>query len=169
MNTLIWIAVIVAIYFFLKLFDPKKEKPTNKQAGVSDASQYEQEQKFFRVKDKGYHVSIWPNVDGYAGLDYIEFDIAGITHHKAAAMQRHGETLGFLSAEPDNPYDHNAIRIMTPDWQCVGYVPRDMTDKIRSHTKLPCPCFFYIGVRSENGEQIIYTDAYIKIDMTNRK
>ena len=173
MNALIWIAVIAAIYFFLKLFDPmKKENQVTKAAVPSDSSEVKQkenpnaelnEPKFFCIKDKGYHVSVWPNVEGYAGLDYIEFDIAGITHHKAAAMQRLGETLGFLAAEPDNKYDSNAIRIMTPDWKCIGCVPKDRTDEIRQHTKLPCPCFLYIGVRSENGKQIFYTDAYIKL------
>lgn len=178
MNALIWIAVIAAVYFFLKLFDPKKEEQISTQATVSDVSPSEQKQnpnakaqelKFFCIKDKGYHVSVWPNVDGYSDLDFIEFDIAGVTYHKSAAMQHLGETLGFLSAEPDNPYDHNAIRIMTPDWQCVGYVPKDRTDEIRHHTKIPCPCFFYIGVRIENGEHVFYTDAYIKFDLLNNK
>lgn len=173
MLAIIILAAIVAVYFFLKQFDPKKETPFT----VSDASPSEQKEtqrkeskelKFFCVKDKGYHVSVWPNVDGYSGLDYIEFDIAGITYHKEAAIQHLGETLGFLAAEPDNPYDSNAIRVMTPDWQCVGYVPRDMTAQIREHTKLPCPCFFYIGLRHENGDQIFYTDAYIKLDLINK-
>lgn len=174
MNALIWILVIVAIYFVLKKFDPKKEKEDN----VSDASPTEpklnpnaevQVLKFFCIKDKGYHVSVWPNVDGYVNLDYVEFNIAGITHHREAAMNHLGETMGILVAEPDNPYDSNAIRVMTPDWQCVGYVPKDRTDEIREHTKLPCPCLFYIGINKENVEQIFYTDAYIRLDMLNNK
>ena len=125
--------------------------------------------KFFCIKDKGYHVSVWPNVDGYVDLDYVEFNIAGITHHREAAMNHLGEAMGILVAEPDNPYDANAIRIMTPDWQCVGYVPQDRTDEIREHTKLPCPCLFYIGAREKNGDLIFYTDAYIRLDMLNNK
>ena len=172
MNALIWIAVIVAIYFVLKQFDPKKKKEDI----VSDASPTElklnpnaevQVLKFFCIKDKGYHVSVWPK--DVSQFDIIEFQIAGITHHKEAALQRTGETLGFLAAEPDNPYDANAIRIMTPDWQCVGYVPKDRTEDIRKHTNLPCPCLFYIGFRKENGNQIFYTDAYIRLDMLNNK
>lgn len=174
MNALIWIAVIVAIYFVLKQFDPKKEKEDI----VSDASPTEpklnpnaevQVLKFFCIKDKGYHVSVWPNVDGYVDLDYVEFNIAGITHHREAAMNHLGENMGILVAEPDNPYDANAIRIVTPDWQCVGYVPKDRTEDIRKHTNLPCPCLFYIGFREENGDQIFYTDAYIRLDMLNNK
>ena len=169
MLAIIILAAIVAVYFILKQFDAKKEE-AEPAAVPSESSDVKQpELKFFCIKDKGYHVSVWPNVDGYAGLDYIEFDIAGISYHKEAAMQRLGETLGFLAAEPDNPYDANAIRIMTPDWQCVGYVPKDRTDKIHQHTKLPCPCFFYIGIRHENGNQIFYTDAYIRLDITNKE
>lgn len=244
MNALIWIAVIVAIYFVLKQFDPKKEKKSKPQQSTDEMSddvpaklldldtttvadrqrayhrgyrtqmRYDilqrqaelagdaaileairtntykgplpeleddvkkqksssksqtQELKFFRIKEKGYHVSVWPNVDGYINLDYVEFNIAGITHHREAALNHLGETMGVLVAEPDNPYDANAIRVMTPDWQCVGYVPKDRTDEIREHTKLPCPCLFYIGIHKENGEQIFYTDAYIRLDMLNNK
>ena len=169
MLAIIILAAIVAVYFILKHFDTKKEE-AEPAAVPSDLSEVKQaELKFFNVKDKGYHVSVWPNVDGYTGLDYIEFDIAGISYYKEAAMQCLGETLGFLAEEPDNPYDANAIRIMTPDWQCVGYVPKDMTAQIREQTKFPCPCFFYIGLRHENGDQIFYTDAYIKLDLTNHK
>ena len=169
MLAIIILAAIVAVYFILKHFDTKKEE-AEPAAVPSDLSEVKQaELKFFNVKDKGYHVSVWPNVDGYTGLDYIEFDIAGISYYKEAAMNHLGETMGVLVAEPDNPYDANAIRVMTPDWQCVGYVPKDRTDEIREHTKLPCPCLFYIGVRNENGEQIFYTDAYIRLDMLNNK
>lgn len=119
---------------------------------------------FFCVKDKGYHVSVWPNVQGYQGLDYIEFQIAGITHYKATAMKHLGESLAILAAEPDNPYDPNAIRILTSDWQLLGYVPRDMTDEIRRHTSLSCPCFIYIGYRPD--EDTFFTDAYIKSSLS---
>ena len=249
MNALIWIAVIAAVYFFLKQFDTKKEKKSNPQQSTDEMSDDMPEQlldletttladrqrayhrgyrtqmrydilqrraelagdtvtlealrtntydgplpeleddspkrrfkikvesgpspgvtkklKFFCIKDKGYHVSVWPK--DVSQFDIIEFQIAGITHHKEAALQRTGETLGFLAPEPDNPYDANAIRIMTPDWQCVGYVPKDRTDEIREHSKLPCPCLFYIGINKENDEQIFYTDAYIRLDMLNNK
>ena len=173
MNAVIWIAVIVAIYFVLKQFDTKHENKTieevkkpSKTEAPTPADDAE-ELKFFCIKDKNYHVSVWPK--DVSQFDIIEFQIAGITHHKEAALQRTGETLGFLAPEPDNPYDVNAIRIMTPDWQCVGYVPKDRTDEIREQTKLPCPCLFYIGINKENVEQIFYTDAYIRLDMLNNK
>lgn len=248
MNALIWILVIVAIYFVLKQFDPKKEKESKPQQPTDEMSddapaklldldtttladrqraynrgprkqmRYDilqrraelagdtvtlealrtntydgpipeleddspkrrfkikvesgpspgvtKKLKFFCIKDKGYHVSVWPK-DVYIP-DYIEFQIAGVNYRRDVAMKHLGETCGLLVAEPDNPYDANAIRVMTPDKQCVGYVPRDMTAEIRKHVTLPFPCFFYIGV-SNNADKYIYTDAYIDIEEINNK
>lgn len=120
--------------------------------------------KFFCVKDKGYHVSVWPKDQGHEGLDYIEFQIAGITHYKATAMKHLGESLAVLAEEPDNPYDPNAISILTSDWQLLGYVPRDMTEEIRRHTSLSCPCFIYIGYHPD--KDTFFTDAYIKCSLS---
>ena len=176
MFILIILCVLILVFLVKTIASFQKneqQQETGKEATMSDISSSEssnaQELKFFCIKDKGYHVSVWPNVDGYVDLDYIEFNIAGIIHHREAAMNHLGETMGILVAEPDNPYDANAIRIMTPDWQCVGYVPKDRTDEIREHTKFPCPCLFYIGINKENDEQIFYTDAYIRLDMLKNK
>ena len=175
MFILIILCVLILVFLVKTIasFQKNEQPETGKEATMSDISSSEsskaQELKFFCIKDKGYHVSVWPNVDGYSDLDYVEFNIAGITHHREAAMNHIGETMGILVAEHDNPYDANAIRIMTPDWQCVGYAPKDRTEDIRKHTNLPCPCLFYIGFREENGDQIFYTDAYIRLDMLNNK
>lgn len=233
MNAIIWIAVIAAVYFFLKLFDPKKkeakphapsvtsnnnsdgfpaklldldkttiadrqrayhrgyrtqmrydilqrraelagdtatleairtntyngplpeldnDKPTNKMQSKPKV----QELKYFCIKDKGYHTSIWPKVDGYAKLDYIEFNIAGMSHRDDIDKYI-GEHVGILEAEPTNEYDQNAIKILAEDCHHVGYVPKDMTASIRDFTNLPCTCYFYIG----NNSGTYYSDAYI--------
>ena len=234
MNTLIWLAVIVAIYFFLKIFDPKKkeksahtdyannnadsipkqlldldkttvadrqrayhrgyrtqlrydilqrraeiagdtvtleairtntyngplpeledEKPVptcNPNAGVHRLQ-------YFGIKDKGYHVSVWPNVDGYAGLDYIEFNIAGMSHCNNIGDYL-GEHIGTLEAEPTNKFDSKAIKILAEDGHHVGYVPKDMTASVREFTALPCTCFFYICINNKT----YYSDAYINRD-----
>jgi hypothetical protein len=123
-----------------------------------------QELKFFCIKDKGYHVSVWPK-DVYQP-DFIEFEIAGITHYADVAMKHLGESMAVLAEEPDNPYDQNAIRIMTADWQLIGYVPRDMTEEVRRHTKLSCPCFVYIGYNED--QNTFFTDAYINLNYTNK-
>ena len=103
-----------------------------------------QELQYFCVKDKGYHVSVWPKDQGFQGIDYIEFQIAGITHGEH--IDEHlGEFIANLVPDPTNPYDANAIKIMTDNGHRVGFVPRDMTATIRGFTTLPCFCYCYIG------------------------
>ena len=115
-----------------------------------------QELQHFCVKDKGYHVSVWPKDQGYQGIDYLEFNIAGLSHHASADYL--GEHVGTMEAEPDNPYDPNAIKILTTDGHQVGYVPKDVTDEVRNFTLLPCRCYIYIGLSDEG---IYYSDCYI--------
>lgn len=180
MQALFWISLCVAVYFLLRLFDPdgkkvrEKHKPEPKPGSSTKPKSAPQprvahnpnapvqELKFFCVKDKGYHVSVWPK-DVYLP-DYIEFNIAGITYHSDTAMKHLGENVGYLLPEPDNPHDANAIRIMTTDCQPIGYVPRDMTATIREQVTLPCQCYYYIG-HYINGDKIdFYTDAYIDLN-----
>ena len=115
-----------------------------------------QELRYFCVKDKGYNVSVWPNKSGFQGIDYIEFPIAGITHGEH--VDEHlGEFVATLVPDPTNPYDFNAIKIMTENGHRVGYVPRDTTATIRDFTTLPCSCYCYIG----NNDGIYFSDCYI--------
>ena len=115
-----------------------------------------QELQYFCIKDKGYHVSVWPKDQPIGG--YIEFDIAGISHREG--IDRHlGEFVATLEPEPTNPYDANAIKILAPDGHHLGYVPRDTTDAIREITSLPCSCFCYIG--KNNGTY--FSDCYVVI------
>lgn len=164
------IAIVIATIWYAINENKKRERAqsnthiANKQAHQHTPKVEVQELKFFCVKDKGYHVSVWPNVQGYQNLDYIEFQIAGISHYKATAMKHLGESLAILAAEPDHPYDTNAIRILTSDWQLLGYVPRDMTEEIRRNTSLSCPCFIYIGYRPD--KDTFFTDAYMKISLS---
>lgn len=113
-----------------------------------------QKLQYFCIKDKGYHVSVWPK-DLHFG-DYIEFNIAGITHGEC--IDEHlGEFVATLVPDPANPYDANAIKIMTDNGHRVGFVPRDITSDIRNFTSLPCPCYCYIG----NNDGIYFSDCYI--------
>ena len=117
-----------------------------------------QELQYFCIKDKGYHVSVWPKNQGYQGVDYIEFDIAGITHGEHVDDHL-GEFIANLVPEPTNPYDTNAIEVVTGNGHRVGYVPKDMTQDVREFVeKLPCQCYCYIGIN--NGTY--FTDCYIK-------
>lgn len=185
MKALFWIFLLGGVYFLLRLLDPDRKKkqvheqpnpeskpgtdpqpkPAPQPRVVNNPNAAVQSLKFFCVKDKGYHVSVWPNAQGCQNLDYIEFEIAGITHYADTAMKHLGESLAILAAEPDNPYDPNAIRIMTSDWQLLGYVPRDITAEVRRYATIPGPCFIYIGYRPD--ADIFYTDAYIKCSLSN--
>lgn len=110
--------------------------------------------KYFCIKDKGYHVSVWPK-DQLVG-DYLEFPIAGISHRENIGNYL-GEHLGTLEEEPDNPYDANAIKILAGDGHHLGYVPMDQTQHVRNFTTLPCPCYIYIG----KNDDIYFSDCYI--------
>ena len=120
--------------------------------GDSDAPV--QELQYFCIKDKGYHVTVWPK--DYNHFDMVRFNIAGI-EYRDNVDEYLGESVGVLEAEPTNPYDTNAIKILAHDGHHVGYVPKDMTAEVRKVADLPCPCFFYIGKR--NG--IYFSDCYI--------
>ena len=113
-----------------------------------------QKLEYFCIKDKGYHVSVWPKDQSF--LDIVEFNIAGMSHHENIDDYL-GEFKGTLESEPTNPYDPNAIKVLAPDGHHVGYVPKDMTDEIRKEATLPCLCFCYIG---EN-YGAYFSDCYI--------
>lgn len=102
--------------------------------------------RYFSIKDKGYHVSVWPKDSNnwLPGLDYVEFNIAGMSHQDNIDKYL-GEHVGKLMPEPTNPFDANAIKILSKDGHQVGYVPKDMTSSVRKFTNLPCKCYFYIG------------------------
>lgn len=110
--------------------------------------------KYFCIKDKGYHVSVWPK--DYSQFDIVEFNISGMSHREGIDDYI-GEFKGTLVPEPDNPYDSNAIKVLAADGHHVGYVPKDMTSEVRKNADLPCPCFCYIGCN----EGVYFSDCYI--------
>lgn len=120
--------------------------------GDSDAPV--QELQYFCIKDKGYHVTVWPK--DYNHFDMVRFYIAGI-EYRDNIDEYLGESVGVLEPEPTNPYDPNAIKILAHDGHHVGYVPKDMTAEVRAFTRLPCKCYCYIGIN--NGTY--YTDCYV--------
>lgn len=120
--------------------------------GKSDAPV--QKLKYFCIKDKGYHTSVWPK--DHSQFDIVEFPIAGISHRENIAKYI-GEFIGRLEPEPTNAYDPNAIKILAPDGHHVGYVPKYMTAEIRKAATLPCSCYCYIG----NNNDTYFSDCYI--------
>ena len=115
-----------------------------------------QELQYFCIKDKGYHVSVWPK-DNRIG-EVLEFTIAGMSY-RDDIDEYLGEHVGTLETEPTNEYDPNAIKILAEDGHHVGYVPKDMTSEIRNSATLPCTCYFYIG---EN-DGTYFSDCYIRV------
>ena len=172
MTFLLFTIIFVALGIFIVLKTSKKDEPKQQSQQqihfdlMDDTGEPLQKEpivknlQYFCVKDKGYHVSVWPKDQGMQNLDYIEFDIAGMAFRENIE-EYIGEHSGTMEAEPTNPYDSNAIKILAEDGHHVGYVPKDMTSEVRKHTKLPCKCFFYIG---ENYGSY-YSDCYIKIQL----
>ena len=115
-----------------------------------------QELQYFCIKDKGYHVTVWPK-DNRIG-EVLEFTIAGMSYRDDIDDYL-GEHVGTLEPEPTNPYDANAIKILAEDGHHVGYVPKDMTAEVRKSATLPSTCYFYIG---EN-DGTYFSDCYIKL------
>lgn len=152
MTILVMVAVFVLaiLIFILKNPEPYRPKQLKQDGAVI------RELKYFCTKDSGYYVSVWPKNQKTG--DYLEFDIAGMSY-RDNIDDYIGEHAGTLEAEPDNDYDPNAIKVLAEDGHHVGYVPKDMTTRVREFTTLPCRCYFYIG---EN-DGAFYSDAYIKI------
>ena len=113
-----------------------------------------QELEYFCIKDKGYHVTVWPK--NISQFDIVEFNIASMSHRDNIDNYL-GEFKGTLEAEPTNIYDPNAIKVLAPDGHHLGYVPANMTSEIRNEATLPCSCFCYIGCN--NGTY--FSDCYI--------
>lgn len=122
--------------------DDRARSSANMVSAGSDATI--QSLRYFCIKDKGYHVSVWPKDQGFQGIDYIEFNIAGITHNER--IDDHlGEFVATLEPDPANPYDAQAIKILARNGDRIGFVPKDMTDEVRTFTQLPCKCYCFIG------------------------
>ena len=111
------------------------------ESGTSNAPV--QELKYFCIKDKGYHISVWPK-DQCIG-DCLQFPIAGLTYVEDIDDYL-GVLVATLEADPTNPYDANAIKIVAHDGHRIGFVPKDQTKFVRDFTLLPCKCYCYIGV-----------------------
>ena len=106
--------------------------------------------RYFEIKKSQYATTVWPKEQGIQGLDYIEFNIAGITHGEHIADHL-GEFVARLEADP------SAIKVLTREGHRVGYVPRDQTQQVRDFASLHCKCYCYIG--ENNGTY--YSCCYI--------
>ena len=165
MTFFLFTIIFVAVCVFIVLKTSKKDDPQQQSQqpihfdlmddkGNPITEPTVTELKYFCTKDSGYYVSVWPKNQKTG--DYLEFEIAGMSY-RGNLDEYIGEHIGTLEAEPTNPYDFNAIKILEEDGHHVGYVPKDMTARVREFSTLPCRCYFYIG---EN-DGTYYSDAYI--------
>ena len=168
MTFFLFIIIFVAVCVFIVLKTSKKDKPQQQSQQPIHFDLLDdngnplpnepvvQELQYFCIKDKGYHVTVWPKDNRIS--EVLEFTIAGMSYRDDIDDYL-GEHVGTLESEPTNPYDENAIKILAEDGHHVGYVPKDMTSEIRKSTTLPCTCYFYIG---ENAGTY-FSDCYIKL------
>ena len=113
--------------------EPIREPKVKIAIGSGDSDAPVQELKYFCIKDKGYYVTVWPK--DYNHYDMVRFCIAGI-EYRDNIDEYLGESVGVLEAEPTNPYDPSAIKILAHDSHHVGYVPKDITSNVRAFTQL---------------------------------
>ena len=145
--SIVFLLIVLAVAFILYIrYDhPQKEEQQPMHFDIiteEDDDAKVEDLQFFCIKDKGYHVSVWPK-DQQLG-NYLEFPIAGMTYVDNIEDYI-GEFTGTLIADPSNPYDNNAIKVVARDGHRVGYVPKNMTAQVRSFTALPCQCYCFIG------------------------
>jgi hypothetical protein len=58
--------------------DPIKEPKIKVEVDNGNSDVPVQKLKYFYIKDKGHHVTVWPN--DYDQFDIVEFNIAGMSH-----------------------------------------------------------------------------------------
>ena len=161
-NLFTLLVIVIAALYYYKKSKKRESQPTHYASLGSNGNPVQaqpampaiQRLNYFCLRNKGYHVSVWPKDQGIG--NYLEFPIAGITHGQHV-NEHLGETVATLKPEPNNPYDPQAIVIITREGHRVGYVPRDQTQHVRNFTTLPCTCYCYIGINNNT----YFTDCYI--------
>jgi len=157
------VAAVACIFLISKKAQAKQHEQPSRQTHFSrvpsgspacSADEPVQNLQYFSIKDKGYHVSVWPKDNSQ--FDIVEFNIAGLSYRDNIDNYL-GEFKGTLEAEPTNAYDPNAIKVLAADGHHVGYVPKDMTAEVRNNLTIPCSCYCYIG----NNNGTYYSDCYI--------
>lgn len=148
MGFIIVAAVLLMAAYFVHVVISSDEKPCVNYANL----------KYFGVTDRDNYFNVWPKGRGVG--DCIEFHIAGVIYRDNIKNYL-GEFEGQLVAEPDNPHDPNAIKVLAHDGHHVGYVPKDMTAEVHKYITLPCKCYCFIA-ENRNGEGAKYhTDCYV--------
>ena len=168
-------AIILAVYFYVlyinRSAENKRQENEEKTASQEDSEpidMFEETQKLViriqtiiqaeivgdqktidAIKSETYY-GPWPERRGDGGWLSIYDDlrilsIAGINHCKGIS-QYVGRLEVALVPEPDNEFDHDAIKVVAEDRQHLGYIPSNHTDFVRSLAKdtFPYRCTAFI-------------------------
>lgn len=91
--------------------------------------------------------------------------IAGI-NHRSGIGKYVGRIECALVPEPENEYDHNAIKVVAEDSHHLGYIPTEQTDFVRSLTanEFPYHCTAFIDEHEDelDGHKFFTGFVYIK-------
>ena len=91
--------------------------------------------------------------------------IAGI-NHRSGIGKYVGRVECALVPEPENEYDHNAIKVVAEDSHHLGYIPTEQTDFVRSLTakEFPYHCTAFIDEHEDelDGHKFFTGFVYIK-------
>lgn len=123
MTSLSFFALIIySIYRIVKLANKKNDKSKSGTKKEDEKLKFTIEITSDNQDDETYYTRI-------AGVKYrnTKKDIGGF--------------LGYISPEPTNPHDKNAIAVYRNDGKLIGYIPKDETRSFRrwsSRTEIPC-------------------------------
>lgn len=93
--------------------------------------------------------------------NYIDFAVKGV-NFSGNLSEYVGEFVGRLVAEPENEHDPNAISVRHKDGRHIGYVPKNLTQKVRDFKELPCDCYCYIERRrDDDGDHYFFALCYV--------
>jgi len=108
-------------------------------------------------RDDGGYLSIYD--------DLRILKIAGI-NYRQGIIRYTGRVMAALVPEPQNEFDHDAIKIVAEDRHHLGYIPTYQTDFVRSLTdeSFPyrCECHIYQAEDEDDGHKFFYGFVYIK-------
>ena len=127
---------------------------------VKHHSSHEDVQRELAAKFSGYEPIEEPEHEGEA------FSIAGINHRKGIAAYV-GDLDCALVPEPTNEFDPNAIKVVAEDGHHLGYIPTDMTDRVRWLTakEFPYRCEAHIKqcVDEDDGHTFFVGTVWVRI------
>lgn len=112
---------------------------------------------YYKSKETG---NIYP-AEYWHMNNYIDFAVKGV-NFSGNLSEYVGEFVGRLVAEPENEHDPNAISVRHKDGRHIGYVPKNLTQKVRDFKELPCDCYCYIERRrDDDGDHYFFALCYV--------